>query len=164
MIMFPSSAIQVVEQTQSRLVVLDPPYYLMGWSFVVLALVLFVLPLIFARSNRARTVTLGRGIFALTFVLVGLGTLGSRTTTTFSREDQTMSVQRVRYAVFRSRTDYPLDSVRSATVETGRNSRRLTVLLNSGGVVLLSSLTDKPGQYAAADAINGFLHVSTHRD
>lgn len=156
--MFPSSAIQVVERGPSRLVITDPPYYVVGWGFVLTGLL--VVGFVLLRGGRLTSVDSSRWfstLAAVPFLLVGLMSLTSAKTTTFSRDSQTMIVESQRFIVARRKTEIPLGDIHSATVETGTNTRRLVVVLDSGRVINLTGLTDQQGQYAAASAINDFL-------
>jgi hypothetical protein len=155
--MIPSSAIQVVEHTPSRLAILDPPYYLIGWCFLVVGVSVAIFVLL--RGGRSGWIENSRwtsSLLGVPFLLIGFGFLTSKTTAVFSRESQMMTINSSRFGISH-KVEVPLSSIRSANVVTGSNTRRLIVVLDSGTTINLTGLTDKQGQYPAMNAINDFL-------
>ena len=153
LIMFPSSAVQVIEQTGDRLVVVNPPYYVVGWCLILLALIMIGFRCFVSGAN------LWPGLFiAAPFLIAGLGMLTSSTTFSFSRSG-VVTVDRRTFGISRSTKQLRLQDIRSATVETGRNSRRLILVLTSGSVIPMGSLTSQQGNYKAASSINNFLKL-----
>jgi hypothetical protein len=152
--MFSSSAIHVIEQTGDRLVVTDPPYYTLGWCLVGLALV----TLVFRYFVSASSTHLWPGfLLAVPFLLAGVGLLTSDTTFTFSRSAGTVVIDKRTFGIVRPVREVPLRNIQSARVETGRNSRRLVLVLESGGTIPMGTLTSQQGQFQAANAINRIL-------
>jgi hypothetical protein len=159
--MFPSSALQVIEQTSSRVVIWDPPSYARA-AFVVIAALgapLFLLLLAKPVSKaRIKAALLGL-LFALPFLLTGIFLLTSDMRIVMSRDSRKMMVEHRRFG-FRSRNEIPLNDIAYAKVETAdQQARALVVILRSGQVISLTQQTDQEGHYAAAMAINNFLGI-----
>lgn len=161
--MLPPEAIRVIENSRTRLVVLDPPFYSFGLWLAFLAAVALVLMFVVAVKIR-----LAFGVIPLIFAIV-LGGLGSflctnRTVYTFSRENGTLRTQNYAWGMKRNDTSLPLDSISRVTVETIQYNHVLTVILTSGESFNLGNGSNRQGYYGAADAINNFLEVSArHR-
>ena len=152
------SGIRVVEQTPERLVVVDPPYYLLGGFFLLFGLALSVFALPSKQQGQSQQ---GFDWLALAlaspFLLVGWYFLASKATLVVSRETGRMSVVRSYFGFPVRQHEGPLEEARYANVETGKGTRRVVVVLRSGKVVAVGGLTDRKGHYQAAEAINAFL-------
>jgi len=158
--MIPSSAIQVVEQTPTRLVILDPPYYLVGGLILLVGLV--------GALQFGRAFTGGKQVLVspwLTlllvspFVLVGLGLLTSRTVVTLSRDLGNATVDRRIFGLPWLKKEVPLADLRNAEIQRGhRQTKRLALVLRNGSKIGLGAFTNVGGgQEQAAAAINAFL-------
>jgi hypothetical protein len=151
--MLPSSALRIVESTQSRLVVSDPPSYVVG---VILCLIGIAVATFLLRSRGQANIRLLLVVLVPIF-LGGLGALTSNSQLEFSHQTETLMIRRSKFGFFHSEVVMPLDSVRYATVQTPRGANRLVVVLNSGEVLSTGSATVRGGYYEAANAINDFL-------
>jgi hypothetical protein len=161
--MIPSSAIQVVENTHARVVVLEPPYYSFGALLLFFALGMLVLgTVLLSRRNMA--------IIVYTFFLTGtlLGLFGAylatkKTTFTLSRDDGLLRVQTCAWGIRRSERVVSLDDIRRVTVETYKYTHVLTVVLNSGESFGVGDGSNRQGYYGAADIMNDFLGAPRQR-
>jgi hypothetical protein len=158
MTMFPSEAIQVIESSPSRLVILDPPNYAFGVWLLFLAAVALAITVFVARGSG-----LGFAVIPLAFALL-LGALGSylatgKTTYTLSREDGLLHIQKCVWGLKRKETALRLADIRRVTVETMKYAHILTVVLKSGESFNLGNGSDRQGYYGATEAINYFLGV-----
>lgn len=149
----PFSAIRVIESTPSRLIVSDPPSYLVG--VILLLVVILIATLLFRQRGQSSGVVLW--IVLIPLLIGSLNALTSHAELDFSREKNTLTVKQWRFGVAREIAVVPMDTVRNATVETSRGARRLIVVLNSGRVLTPSSGNVRAGYYEAANAINDFL-------
>jgi hypothetical protein len=154
----PSSAIQVVEQTQSQLVIFDPPYYMLGWFFLGVGLVL-VLVAFAGKLSDSRLPVMGIFlVIGIPSALIGLAVSGCSTTTALSAETGRMVITSSCLAVPIRTNNIPIDAIQRALVETEGSSRRLAIRLRSGQLVPTSdNLTDRDGYHEAAAAINHFI-------
>jgi hypothetical protein len=161
--MFPFSPVQVVEQTPSRLVVVDPPYYLAGICLTAASLLLaaFLWMQVDDADPQGR-IGWPALVMAAPFLLIGLLLLTNVTTATLSRASNTLRIDRSYLGMVLRRREFPLSEVRCASVGTDQQTRRLAFVLVSGEEVWLGSFTDRKGYYAAADAINAFLGGQVH--
>lgn len=148
----------MVEQTPARLVVVDPPYYVLGAVFFLigLGLSLALLPSKTEGQTQEGFDWLALAL-AAPFLLVGLYFLTAKATLVLSRETGRMTVTRTYFGFPTRRYDGLVSDARYANVETGNRTRRVVVVLHSGRIVPLGGLTDRKGHYDAANAINAFL-------
>lgn len=156
--MLPSSAIQIIERTSSRLVVVDPPYYLIGIG--LLATWAVSLPVVLAiglKYEVTRKVMPWWLLGSLPFIVGGLMLCTGKTVLTFSRETGRVSIVRSYLGFSLRPQEIPLDQAAKAVVETARAGRSLVLLTRSGQPIALTSVTDREGYYEAANAINSFL-------
>ena len=163
--MFPSSAIQIVEQTQSRLVILDPPDYVLGsviLCFGLAGLVAVGLFFLFSRNINAPLALLA-SIPLLAFLCLGLYLLTGRTRVILSRNDGLLTLENQHFGLSPKQQSMPLDQIRRGVVETIRFNRRVVLVLRSGETVPLGDASNRDGYYAAADAINDFLGVPSQQ-
>lgn len=155
--MFPPEAIQVLEHSQSRVIILDPPYYSFGalmlfFGFVTLAGGIFLL----ARNLMAAFAVM---LLVLTVALLIFGSYlaTNKTLMTLSREDGLLRIQKQSWGFKRSEKAIRTADMRRVTVETLKYSRILTVVMKSGESYSLGNGSDRQGYQGAADAINDFL-------
>lgn len=155
--MIPSSAIQVIERTPDRLVVLDPPYYLVALLVLLISL---GTALQFVRVMAGQVTRVSRMGLLLTvpFLLAGLGLLTSRTRVTFSRQAGIVTVERKRCGILLPRKEILLSDVRRAQVQIGaRRTQCLILVFRSGSTMELTNFGTQGGRTEAANAINAFL-------
>ena len=156
--MFPSSALHVVENSSSRLVVVNPPSYGIGSLFLIIGLLILYAtlsaPKVLAWPRRLILVA----IFALPFLLVALAQLGSGSTLVLDRDSNTATVRTRVMAYPLHTTVLSLADVRQAIVEAGRGTRRLSLQTRNGSIVPLGlGHSTQAGQFEMAAAINQFL-------
>jgi len=173
----PSWSVQVVEQSPSRLVILEPaPYWIAavvaGIGLLLLGIAIlnpggFLVSQMAARlpmpesglqiGNLAARVMRGVLVLAATpFLVLGWGIWKSDIQTTFDRSSGLLTVERRTFGV-RRKVEIPLGELDRTTVEAGRAGRRLVVRLKSGRAVRLTGYSNRQGHYEAAKAIDGFL-------
>ncbi len=161
--MLPSEAIQVIENSQMRVVVVDPPYY----SFGVWVLFLATCALAIAVVLLVRGVSVGFAaipfVIALSLAAFGSFLATSKTSYTLSRQDGLLRIQSSAWGMKRKETTMPLADVRRVTVETFQYSHILTVILKSGESFNLGDGSNRQGYYGAADAMNDFLGAPRER-
>ena len=157
----PSWAIQVVEQSPSRLVIAEPAPAWIGGPVLGIGLILVVVaifkPGAFLMSPMAARVV--RGVLALAampFLLLGWGILKSDWQATLDRPSGLLTVERRTFGARRS-AEFRLAEIDRATVEAGRASRRVVVMLKSGAAVRVTGYSNRQGHYGVAKAINDFL-------
>jgi hypothetical protein len=163
--MFPSSAIQVVEQTHSRLVILEPPEYLAGTIVLCFGLAGTAAAgawLAFSRNVRA-PLALASCVATLPFVFLGWYLLTSQTSVIFSRDEGVLKIENRSFGRLRDQQSISLSEIRRAVVETVRYNRRVILILRSGQVFPLGDASNGEGYYAAADAVNEFLGVRSEQ-
>lgn len=156
-LMFPSSAIRVLEATSSKLVILDPPNYLLG-GILVGAGVALAIWLLRGHSN-ARLLL----IVLVPIFISGISALTSKTELEFSRDAGTLAIRSLRFGFYHGERLLPLASLRYATVEASRGARRLTLVMTSGSVLYPTGASAREGDYAAANAINDFIGTRAPR-
>lgn len=161
--MFPSESIQVLENTPSRVVILDPPNYSFGAYMVFLAVCgLAVAVFLFYRRS---LLPLG---WMLTLVAALLGTFGIYLLTnqrliTLSRAEGTLKIRKSAWGISRVQAEIPFNTVQRAAVETVKYSRILIVVMKSGESFALGDGSNRDGYYGAENAINNFLGVAAEQ-
>jgi cobalamin biosynthesis protein CobD/CbiB len=163
--MLPSSAIQVIEHTQSRLVILEPPEYLTGTIVLCFGLVgIAAAGAWLALSRSARVTFVLVSCFAiLPFVFLGWYLLTSQTSVILSRDEGVLRIEHRSFGRLRDQQGIPLNQIQRAVVETVRYNRRVVLVLTTGQVFPLGDASNEEGYYPAADAINDFLGVQRER-
>jgi hypothetical protein len=163
----PVTQIYVASQTARELIIVDPPYSLVGSIFIVFGLLVLVIgyaALCFVRLNLARPwqvlvwllpVIIGGPLLAL-----GLGIGAGTTRVTLSTDTGALSVQKTILSVAVHSQRFPLAQVRSAQVGVGDVCRFLYVNLADGRSETLLGCTDRTGYSEAAGAINAFVKAS----
>jgi len=156
--MLPPEAIQVIESSPTRLVILDPPFYSFGLWLAFLAALAFALTIVVALKIR-----LGFGVVPLVFaiVLAGIGSFlcTAKTVYTLSRSDGALRTETYAWGIKRGESKLPLETIRRVNVETIEYNHILTVILNTGESFNLGNGSNRQGYYGAADAMNNFLGV-----
>ena len=158
--MFPSESIQVLENTPSRVVILDPPNYAFGTYMLVLgacgaAIAIFLL-------YRRSLLPLGWMLMLIGFLLgvFGFYLLTNKRVITLSRSEGTLKIEKSAWGATRLQAMVPLNTIQRATVETVKYSRILMVVMRSGESYALGDGSNRQGYYGAENAINGFLGVA----
>jgi len=156
MFAFPSSALQAVEESGSRLVVICPPFYIAAAFSFVLTIAAFVMIWIAAGRDLGQKGLLILLASETPFLLVSAGLA---TTGAVAVVDTQSGLLEVRSRVFGigRRQSFPLSSVERADVQSGRGSQRLVFQLKDGSIVPLGFFTNQAGHGQAASAINHFL-------
>jgi hypothetical protein len=163
MSMFPSDAIQVIENSAAKVVILDPPAYAFGvW-------ILFLATCTLAGAIALLVNDLGVGFAAIPVVIaLSLAAFGSylatsKTVYTLSKQDSLLRTQNYRWGMKSKETALRLADIRRVIVETIQYSHILTIVLNSGENFNLGNGSNRQGYFGAADAINDFLGVPRER-
>jgi hypothetical protein len=156
--MYPFSPIRIVEKTPSRLVIVDPPFYLAGGMFALVSVGMAALSL-WKDSDVTPVEQIGWPalILALPFLVITAALLGGSTRLVLSRETRLFAMDKRYFWFFAKRMVMPLDELRSASVVNSDWTRQLQLQLSSGAVVTTGSLSDRRGYTDAANAINEFL-------
>lgn len=156
--MLPSSAIQVIRQSQDQLEIIDPPRYGAAWGTIIIAVVLLWLFMV----KRRPSVPISWLAIAIPIIMVvgSIALLGSRTRITLKRSSGILLIEREFFGRSSSGEQIPLTDIRNAIVESRSGPRRkIIVVLRTGGLIPLGSFSGQEGHYAAANAINDFLGV-----
>jgi hypothetical protein len=152
------SAIQVVERTSLRLVILDPPYALAGVVVIVAAIAIAVgLWFVKLEGDPSGRIGWAALIFAAPFALIGWLLLTNETIATLSRETNTFTIEKRYFGMFSRTRQYPLAQLEGAVVGSDQNTAGLSFSLVSGEAISLGSFTDRKGYANAANAVNEFL-------
>ncbi len=156
----PSSALQIVERSAGKLVIVAPPHFWVGVVF--LAVGAFVLFAAFSGNDPNGVKTVGVGIaVAAPFLLAGGVVSTSRTAIVLSRGDHALRVESRVLGIPVNAKTLPLDGVRGAFVESNaRNAQALSIRLPNGGAMRLTGASTQAGYGEAAQAINDFLASS----
>lgn len=155
-----NSSIQIVEATATRLVIVDPPYYLLAVPFLGLGLLFLLAALVIFAVTRAGVVLVVLGIFGVPFTAVGVF-FWSSNTVVLSRDTNLLTTESTRVMLPTARAAVPLEDIREVLVESGRYGRRLAVLRHSGELVpLATAFTTQGGHYQAKVAIERFLQLT----
>ena len=157
--MFPPEAIQVLEHSQSRVVILDPPYYSFGTLMLCFGLATLAGGIFFTVRHLMAAFTVVLFVLTIALLLFGSYLATKKSTITLSREDGLLHIQRQFWGIKRPEASLRTADVRRVTVETLKYSRTLTVVMKSGESYALGDGSDRQGYQAAADAINDFLGV-----
>lgn len=153
------STLKVVAESTSRLVVIVPPYYVFGLTFLFLGVIVPVaLSILMKRSGfKVKGANLLKSPLALLLAIVGLNALGSESFIVFDGTRGQLTVERQYFFFFDSKRDYPLDSIDRIKIEDSKNARRLTLIQKSGQIVGLTNFSDRGGEEDALRAIHNFL-------
>lgn len=177
----PSWSLQVVENTPTRLVIVEPPPHWMAGLVAGVGLILLVIailnPAAFLMSKMTARMSMPQEgvqignlaaqvvrwvlvLAASPFLLLGWGILNSDIRATLDRPSRLLTVERRTFGLRRN-VEIPLEQLDRATVEAGRTSRRVVVMLKSGAAVRVTGYSNRQGHYAVAKAINDFLGRSS---
>ena len=161
MLSFPFSPIHVVEQTSTRLVIEDPPFYLAGGICLAVGLILGSLwGVKIGEGDSPQQMGWLAPVLATPFVLAGLLLVTASTTATLSRETSRLTVERRYLGLVWKKREAPLSEVEGAAVGTDQQTRRLSFVLRNKEEIGMGVFTDRKGYYAAAEAANRFLRES----
>jgi len=158
--MLPSSALRVVHQAPSRLVIVDPPNYVLGVIFGIVAVLIVALAIFLFRYHDARRIGAYLAIgLSLLFLLIAAWSSTGETTSTFSRDTGMLEIQSTSLGSADPAKQIPLSKIKRANVETTVSNRRLVLILDAAEPVTLVEASSREGYYQAADAINDFLQL-----
>lgn len=157
--MFPPEAIQVLEHSQSRVVILDPPYYSFGTLMLCFGFATLAGGIFFTMRHMMAAFTVILFGLTIAFFLFGSFLATKKATITLMREDGLLHIQRQFCGIKRPEASLRVADIRRVTVETLKYSRTLTVVMKSGESYALNDGSDRQGYQGAADAINDFLGV-----
>lgn len=174
--------VQIAERSQDRLVITEPGYGWIQWALVAAAILFALLGVlvpsarfllrIFGAQDYAPPTgvqVLGVGMWAMrivffllaiAFAMIGLRLRNSSTSAIFSRPEGTLHL---RSGFYRTQRDIPLSTIVEAKVAGDVDRSSVLVVLRSGEAVRLTSISNRSGQHAAAEAINEFLAGKTSR-
>jgi len=150
------SPIRVVEQSSNRLVIVDPPYYLLGGIFLIAAIGLSFWG-VFAKKSGNPAWDWRVSVLAIPFALVGLVQLTGLTVVVFSRETGKMVLDRRYAGITVHHEEIAIERIVGSGVASNENNHSLFVELNSGETRALTGNSDRIGHNAAAAAIERFL-------
>jgi hypothetical protein len=151
---------QCVHDSTTKLTVIQPGNVNFGISFLVVALlstIIWVLVALFVNIEKGKiSLLLFMMLFIATFYFITYECFTSGGTAVLLKDQNTLTMQQS------GKTEtYPLRSVQQAIVQTADGgSLRMVFVMNDGQVVLMGdgSWAPRGGAYAAADAVNSFLH------
>lgn len=157
----PSSALRVVNQSPSKLIIVDPPNHTLGIIFGIVAILVLAIAVFLFRYHDVRRIGAYLGIaVSLLFVLIAAWTETGETTVTLSRDSSMLEIQPTSLGSADPATQIPFSKIKRANVEALPSTRRLVLLIDGGEPVILVSASSRDGYYQAAEAINKFLNVS----
>lgn len=155
--MFPPEAIQVLEHSQSRVVILDPPYYSFGTIMICFGVATLAGGIFLTMRHVMAAFSIVLFVLTLGLLLFGSYLATKKSTVTLSKQDGLLHIQRQFWGMNRPEASLRSADIRRATVETLKYSRTLTVVMKSGESFALGDGSDRQGYQGAADAINDFL-------
>jgi hypothetical protein len=156
--MFPSSAIRVIQGSDSKLTIIEPPFYAAGIAAVLLVLVGAGVVYALARATRGgpeinRIIV----ISAIPFLCVAVAFLTAQRVIVLDSAQQKVTLTRSLVGFHWEALNLSLTQVQGAKVVSGMGTHRLALLLQSGKQVALGNYTSVAGYYEAAQVINDFL-------
>lgn len=155
--MFGSSAIRVIQETPSTLVVIEPSHA-GGWILIGAGVVWFIGA--FFLIGLSKTKLLGYLVMLLPPLLMALAGTAAVTMNTraiFSKADNRVTVDDKIFGISMDHVEVPLSDVQYAEVIHIDVTRNVLLHLNSGKVVHIGGNSDRSGHYEATHAINTFL-------
>lgn len=156
--MFSDLQIRIIEQTPVHFLAYDPPYLTFGIVFVIFGLFVAGLMLLVTwKTGGFKAVYLVGYAVSAVILLIGCGAATTKSYISGSRETGTVRVIKTIFGASFPQNPVPLDNIQLAKVEDVKNLRRVVVVLKSGGVVYLTSSTDRTGYEQLAQAINSLL-------
>lgn len=163
----PVTQIYVAAQTARELVVVDPPYTLVGVILTacgVLALLVGYVVLFLVRPYVSRPIPVLMWCIPLLvgapLLAFGLGIGTGVTRLTISKDAGTLSVRKTILALPVHSRQYPLSQVREVRVGVGDVCRFLYVSLVDGQSESISGCTDRTGYSEVADSMNEFIETN----
>lgn len=159
--MLPSSAIQILESTPSRLHIYCPPNYGMafGWFIVSMAAALL---LVWTRHRAGKAVGWW-WVVPIFFGSLGVFLMSTFGHVTLSSKDGSFHLnERYLFLIHRDHS-YPLKDLQQAVVETNEGGTHLLNFVFGTGeeVPLGPGFMNRSGYYQAANAVNSFLAVAS---
>jgi hypothetical protein len=155
--LFPPEAIQVVERSPLRVVIIDPPYYSAGaWILFFAVCVGLAASFLWYRgylpplAGMLLLVFLGLSVF-------GLYLMTSKRVISLSRTDGILRIEKGAFGMSHPEAAVPLDQIQKAIVENVRFAHSLVVVMKSGQAFSLGGSSDRQGYFGAAEAINALL-------
>ncbi len=156
--MFSDSQIRIVEQTPTHFLAYDPPYVVFGIIFVIFGFLIAGLMLFVTwKTGGFKAVYLVGYAASLIILLIGSGAATTKSYISGSRGTGTVRVTKTILGASFGQGPVPLENIQIAKVENVKNLRRVVLVLKSGGVVYLTSSTDRAGYEQLAGAINSLL-------
>ena len=155
--MVPFSAIKILENSPTQLVVNDPPYYIAGAAFLVASLAVSCLGFLRSGNEPGSRIGWPSLVMAAPFLIIAIVLGTYQTTLTFSRASGNLTVTRTSVFLWKRSEQIPLSSVERSYVSANDNSRRLNIVLSSGRIIGVGTHTDRQGYFDADAAINAFL-------
>ncbi|MGO9086261.1 MAG: hypothetical protein ACLP6G_13100 [Terriglobales bacterium] len=158
--MFPSSAVRVIQDSNSRLTIVQPPFFAAG--IAVLLLVLVGAGVVYGMARATRAGSEVKWILltsTIPFLCIAVAFLTARRVVVFDAVSQNVTLTRYLVGLRWKAMEVPLTQVSSATVVSGMGTHRLALTLNSGRSLSLGNYTSQAGYYEAANAINDFLKL-----
>jgi hypothetical protein len=152
----PFEAIQVLEHTPSRVVILDPPYY----SLAIIVLAFAACAGAVAAFLYLRQMVVPSALLLLIFlVLAGFGSflMTRKRLISLDRSNGLLKIEKTTWGVSSVQATLPLDQIQKAIVENVRYTHSLVVVVKSGEAFALGGSSDRQGYFGAVDAINDFL-------
>lgn len=158
--MFPSEAIQVLENTPSRVVILDPPYYSLGAIILIVAICIgSVACFLLFRGGVLTFIGLPFIVMAVILTVFGSFLLTSSRLITLSRSEGVLRIERSKWGMKSLEATIALNQIRRAAVGNVHFSNFIVIVMQSGESFRLGEGSNRQGYYGAVDAINHFLGV-----
>jgi len=158
--MYPFNPIQVIESTPTRLVLVDPPFYLAGGAFTLIALAVAATGL-WTDYDRMPPERIGWPalVLAVPFALIAAALMAGSTKLTLSRDNMRFQLTRTYFGIYRKETVLPLEELQSASVVSTEGTRQLQLHLRNGRTMTMGAFTDRKGYVDSAMAIDAFLKL-----
>jgi hypothetical protein len=153
MMLLPSSAVQVIQDSSDQLRVIFPPNWALSRWWILFAIVWLVMAQIFS-SWSVRFKLLIPGLCLIPVLIL----LTSKQIDTFSREKGTLTMEQ-HLAFYHTQEVFSLKSVQQAVVATDENNGHLMSYVMGSGQEFHSDIgwMKRDGYYTAATAVNNFL-------
>jgi hypothetical protein len=154
MALFPSSAVQAVQDSADQLRIIFPQNWALARWWISFAVLWFVLEQIWWGSRSLRTRLIVPGLC----LLLALALATSRETDVLSRTDGTLQMD-TRFICYHIRKTLPLRSVHSSVVDINWVGGRVLAYVMESGPAIDTGIGWLPrdGYYMAVRAINNFL-------
>jgi len=155
--MLPPEAIQVIENTPSRVVILDPPNYSFGaWLLFMAVVVGGIAAFLFLRGFLPEL----SAILLLVFVALaafGAYLMTSKRLISLSRSEGVLTVEKGTWGRSHLEATIPLERIRRADVQNIGYAHSIAIVMQSGEEFSLSDGSNRQGYSGAVDAMNDFL-------